>query len=141
MKKIDGRTKAGRALKAKQARKETRRQLRDAAVLASAPSGFTAALEPTPTVGGTGVYGAKYVPLDLNNPPTSAFTTQVGGDHYTRLAIQPMEYSFKNKLDPAQHTAIKYITRFRDKGGKRDLEAAKHVLDMLIELEYGAPHA
>lgn len=67
----------------------------------------------------------------------SAFNTQVGGSHYTKLAIQPMEYSFKNKLDPCQHTAIKYITRFRDKGGKQDLEKAIDCIQMLIEMEYG----
>lgn len=67
----------------------------------------------------------------------SAFNTQVGGNHYTKLAIQPMEYSFKNKLDPCQHTAIKYITRFRDKGGRQDLEKAIDCIQMLIEMEYG----
>ncbi len=64
-----------------------------------------------------------------------AYDTQVGGDHYTKLAIQPMQYSMANKLDACQHTAIKYITRFRDKGGIRDLKAAIHVIEMLIEEE------
>lgn len=67
----------------------------------------------------------------------SSFDVQVGGDHYTKLVIQPMEYSFKNKLDPCQHTAIKYITRFRDKGGVEDLKKAIDCINMLIELEYG----
>lgn len=67
----------------------------------------------------------------------SALTTQEGGNHYTKLAIQPMEYSMANKLDACQHTAIKYITRFRDKNGKQDLLKAIHVLQMLIEFEYG----
>lgn len=66
----------------------------------------------------------------------SAYKTQIGGNHYTKLAIQPMEYSLANNLDAAQHTIIKYVTRFRDKGGKVDLEKAKHVIDMLIEREY-----
>lgn len=65
----------------------------------------------------------------------SALDTQVGGDHYKKLAIQPMEYSMANNLDACQHTAIKYITRFRDKGGIADLHKAKHVIDMLIEFE------
>lgn len=67
----------------------------------------------------------------------SALDTQVGGDHYKKLKIQPMQYSMDNKLDACQHTAIKYITRFRDKGGIADLEKAKHVIDMLIEFERG----
>lgn len=65
----------------------------------------------------------------------SALATQVGGNHYKDMAIQPMEYSMANKLDACQHTAIKYITRFREKGGIQDLEKAKHVIDMLIEFE------
>ena len=65
----------------------------------------------------------------------SAYDTQVAGSHYSKLAIQPMQYSMANKLDACQHTAIKYITRFRDKGGVEDLKKAKHVIDMLIEAE------
>ena len=57
------------------------------------------------------------------------------GDHYQKLAIQPMQYSLLNGLDAAQHTVIKYVTRFRDKGGISDLEKAKHCIDMLIEFE------
>ena len=64
-----------------------------------------------------------------------ATDTQVGGNHYTKLAIQPMRYSMENKLDALQHTVIKYVTRFRDKNGIEDLEKAKHCIDMLIEFE------
>lgn len=65
----------------------------------------------------------------------SAFDKQVGGSHYSSLAIQPMEYSMANNLDACQHTAIKYITRFREKDGIRDLEKAIHTIQMLIEIE------
>ena len=67
----------------------------------------------------------------------SATDTQVGGNHYTKLAIQPMRYSMENRLDALQHTVIKYVTRFRDKNGIEDLEKAKHCIDMLIEFERG----
>ena len=66
-----------------------------------------------------------------------ATDTQIGGDHYTKLAIQPMQYSMENGLDALQHTVIKYVTRFRDKNGIEDLEKAKHCIDMLIEFERG----
>lgn len=66
---------------------------------------------------------------------SNAFDTQVGGDHYKKLKIQPMEYSLANGLDAAQHTVVKYITRFRDKGGIQDLEKTIHVIRMLIEWE------
>ena len=70
----------------------------------------------------------------VRNPPLS---TQIGGDHYTKLAIQPIRYSMENGLDALQHTIIKYVTRFRDKNGIEDLEKAKHCIDMLIEFERG----
>lgn len=65
----------------------------------------------------------------------SALETQIGGDHYKKLKIQPMEYSMANNLDACQHTAIKYITRFRDKGGIADLDKAIHCIEMLKEFE------
>ena len=65
----------------------------------------------------------------------SALDVQEGGDHYKKLKIQPMEYSMANGLDACQHTIIKYVTRFRDKGGIEDLRKAKHCIDMLIEFE------
>ena len=65
----------------------------------------------------------------------SALDTQVGGDHYKSMPIQPMEYSMANNLDACQHTVVKYVTRFREKGGVQDLQKAKHVIDMLIEFE------
>lgn len=36
----------------------------------------------------------------------SALETQVGGDHYKKLAIHPLEYSMANNLDACQHTII-----------------------------------
>jgi hypothetical protein len=68
---------------------------------------------------------------------SDSLNTQVGGDHYLKLKIQPMEYSMGNNLDPCQHTIIKYVTRFRDKNGIEDLKKARHTLDMLIQFEQG----
>lgn len=59
--------------------------------------------------------------------------TQVGGNHYTKLAIQPMEYSLANNLGPAEHTVIKYVSRWKDKGGTEDLRKALHTLQLLID--------
>ena len=66
---------------------------------------------------------------------SNSLNIQIGGDHYTKLKIQPMEYSMANGLDACQHTIIKYVTRFRDKNGLEDLKKAQHTLDMLIEFE------
>lgn len=76
---------------------------------------------------------APYIATD----PLGVWSTQVGGSHYTDCAIQPFEYSMANKLDPMQHTIIKYVTRFRSKNGIQDLEKARHTIDLLIAHERG----
>ncbi|NMX62304.1 MULTISPECIES: DUF3310 domain-containing protein [Pseudomonas] len=68
----------------------------------------------------------------------SALSTQVSGDHYKSLAIQPIEYIHANSIPFAEGSVIKYVTRWRDKGGLADLEKAKHFLELLIELEQKA---
>lgn len=65
----------------------------------------------------------------------SALDVQVGGAHYKDRGIQPVEYIHANALDFFQGNVVKYITRWRDKGGIADLEKAKHYLEMYIELE------
>ena len=64
-----------------------------------------------------------------------ALKEQVGGDHYSKLAIQPVEYINANKLTYLQGNVIKYVTRYKDKNGLQDLEKAEHYIDMLIEVE------
>jgi len=66
---------------------------------------------------------------------TSSMSTQEGGDHYKNHKIQPMEYNLANSIPFAEGSVIKYVTRWRDKGGIKDLKKARHVLDILIEHE------
>ena len=68
---------------------------------------------------------------------SEALTTQVGGGHYKDLVIQPVEYIHKNRIGFCEGSVIKYVTRWRDKGGIQDLKKAKHFIDLLIELEGG----
>lgn len=63
----------------------------------------------------------------------SVYSKQVGGDHYKNLPIQPTEYIIKNGLPFAEGNVIKYVTRWKVKGGVQDLLKARHYLDMLIE--------
>ena len=65
----------------------------------------------------------------------SALNTQVADGHYKSLKIQPIEYIHANGIPFAEGSVIKYVTRWRDKGGIADLEKAKHFLELLIELE------
>lgn len=64
-----------------------------------------------------------------------ALGKQVSGDHYKKLKIQPIEYIHANGIPFAEGNVIKYVTRWRDKGGLKDLEKAKHFIELLIELE------
>lgn len=64
-----------------------------------------------------------------------ANSVQVGGGHYKDLSIQPWDFIAANGLDYFQGNIVKYVTRFREKGGIQDLEKARHYLDKLIELE------
>lgn len=65
----------------------------------------------------------------------SASETQISGNHYKDLKIQPMEYALANKLDLAQGNVVKYVTRFRAKNGIEDLRKAIHCIELLIEFE------
>ena len=66
-----------------------------------------------------------------------ALAVQVGGDHYKSLKIQPVEYIHANNIGYFEGNVIKYVTRWRSKGGIADLEKAKHYIDLLIEQERG----
>ncbi len=65
-----------------------------------------------------------------------ALAVQVGGDHYKKLKIQPIEYIHANQLPYCEANVVKYISRWREKGGVKDLEKVKHYVDLLIELEH-----
>ena len=76
---------------------------------------------------------------------TDANKTQIGGTHYKKKHItkemvpegglDPWDVFHLWGLDYFTATAVKYITRWEDKGGKADLEKAIHFLQKRIELE------
>lgn len=66
----------------------------------------------------------------------SALETQVSGNHYKDKAIQPVEYIHANRIGYFEGNVIKYVTRWKDKGGVADLNKAKHYIELLIELEF-----
>ena len=65
----------------------------------------------------------------------NASETQIGGSHYSEMAIQPIEFIYKNNLSFIQGNVIKYVCRYKSKGGIEDLNKAKHYIDLLIEIE------
>ncbi|NBN62082.1 DUF3310 domain-containing protein [Pannonibacter tanglangensis] len=64
---------------------------------------------------------------------TDLWSGQVGGDHYTKHRIQPLEFMMANRLDGTESLVLKYICRWRDKGGIQDLQKARDVLDKMID--------
>ncbi len=66
----------------------------------------------------------------------SALKTQVGGNHYKGLAIQPAVYCQLNRLNYCESSVVQYVTRHHEKNGREDIEKAIHCLEMLLELEY-----
>ena len=65
----------------------------------------------------------------------SALDEQVGGDHYKKLGVQPVEFISVINANFFQGNVIKYITRYKDKNGIKDLEKAKHYLELMKELK------
>ena len=64
----------------------------------------------------------------------SALDEQVGGDHYRKLGIQPIELIRDINANFFQGNVIKYVTRYKDKNGIKDLEKARHYLELIREL-------
>lgn len=59
---------------------------------------------------------------------------QVGGAHYAVKAIQPWDYIIANNLGYLEGNVVKYVSRWKDKGGIEDLKKAQHYLQKLIEV-------
>lgn len=83
-------------------------------------------------VGGIGTDWEEGV---IKGENVNALDTQVGGGHYKDLKIQPIEFIHANDLPFIEGSIVKYISRWREKGGVQDLEKIKHYVDLLIDLE------
>lgn len=59
---------------------------------------------------------------------------QVGGAHYAIKAIQPWDFILANNIGYMEGNIIKYLSRWKDKGGVQDLKKAQHYLQKLIEV-------
>jgi len=55
--------------------------------------------------------------------------------HYNQLAIQPRDYITKNNLGYNEGNIVKYVSRWRFKGGLDDLKKAQNYIIYLILLE------
>ena len=81
-----------------------------------------------------------YPPLTVNDiikqgqdmTTQDANAVQIGGDHY-RTEIQPWDFIVANDLGYLEGNIIKYVSRYKKKGGMADLLKAQHYLQKLIE--------
>lgn len=70
----------------------------------------------------------------------SVLDVQEGGDHYKRLGkYQPWEVLHKWMSEEelrgfAKGTAVSYLAREKDKGGRLDIKKAMHTLQLYLEL-------
>lgn len=69
--------------------------------------------------------------------PADPLAMQVGGAYYAAMKIQPVEYIHANNIGFCEGSAIKYLSRWRAKGGVSDLRKARHFIDLLIAFESG----
>lgn len=68
-----------------------------------------------------------------------AYSRQIGGDHYTAVPIQPWDamkawMPHDAVIGFLEGNALKYLARWRSKGGVEDIRKAQHYLDKLIEI-------
>ena len=66
----------------------------------------------------------------------SATKKQVGGTHYKKYKIQPVEFAQANELNYCESNIIKYAVRHRDKNKADDVRKIIHYAELLLELEY-----
>lgn len=79
-------------------------------------------------------YGSKQIDAALARELAyKASKKQVGGNHYKKFVIQPAEFCYKNRIPYLEATAIKYLCRWKDKGGIQDLNKAIHFIELLKE--------
>ena len=69
----------------------------------------------------------------MNNIPVNPVTTDPR--HYNKLRIEPWDFIQQNKLDFFEGNVVKYICRWKNKGGVDDLRKAITYIEKIIEGE------
>lgn len=77
--------------------------------------------------------GMEEIPV----PVTSSLNTQVGGEHYKKNKIQPIEFIYANNIPFMEANCIKYLCRHKDKNGAQDIRKVIHYCQLILKLEYG----
>lgn len=66
---------------------------------------------------------------------SGANAVQYGGGHYKQFKFETWDVILDWKLGYLDGNAVKYLSRWRHKGGVEDLRKAKHYIEKLIEQE------
>lgn len=64
----------------------------------------------------------------------NATDTQIGGSHYKDMPYQPIKLIDKLELDYFRGNVLKYLCRYRQKDGIKDLQKARHYCELAKEL-------
>ena len=67
--------------------------------------------------------------------PRNAQQSNQDPEHYNSLSVEPWDFIQQNKLDFFEGNVIKYICRWRNKGGVDDLRKAITYIEKMIEGE------
>ena len=67
--------------------------------------------------------------------PRNAQQSNQDTEHYNSLSVEPWDFIQQNKLDFFEGNVIKYICRWRNKGGVDDLRKAITYIEKMIEGE------
>ena len=69
----------------------------------------------------------------MSEKPLKPSEYQVAGTHYRDMPIQPGTFVRKNGIGWYEGNAIKYICRYKQKGGIEDIKKAIHYLQLILE--------
>lgn len=97
-------------------------------------------LTPSKNSGGSTTSGTSKLVKEFREHAFPTRDMQVGGDHYKNKKVQPWDsmkawFTHEEFCGYLRGNVIKYVARYKDKGGLEDLKKAAHYLQKLIEEE------
>lgn len=63
----------------------------------------------------------------------SALDIQISGRHYKGMAVQPVEFWHQCLMGGSESSTLKYESRWKEKGGLKDLEKGRHFILLVME--------
>lgn len=62
---------------------------------------------------------------------------EIGGNHYSKMVIEPWDYIYANKLGFDEGSVVKYISRHKDKNGAEDVKKVISFCNHILKTQYG----